>query len=307
MSPDGNRATNLLLVVVIALILASMAIPVARNEPPPAPPTAPVRDTRDAEIADLVAKVDLLLRSTPALPDAPAADEIVVRVPGQLARDLGLTAGDIRALVEGMARMAKLAGGAAEKEADPKRRSANEVAAIATSRNVCSAHAQFQASARADVDHDGIGEFGTFTELSGAREVRGSDQKLNPPVLSGAFRSPGPEGFVARAGYHFIIYLPDAAGDGIAADAAGTDRVDPELAERHWCLYAWPIAHGETGRLTFMVNQAGDVLATDCAQYTGPSGPRPGAAFVSGGPYSITGTPAIGRTGQDGNEWKQAN
>jgi hypothetical protein len=308
-SPDSNRATNLLLVVVIALLLVSLAIPVVRTETPPAPPPeVGARGARDEAFADLVAKVDLLLRAAPAAPTAFGEDDVVVRVPGKLARDLGITAADVRALVEGLARMSKLAGAAEQKEPDGKQMNANETAAIATGRNVCSAQAQFQATARADVDGDLRGEFGSFVELSGAREVRGNAQagRLNPPVLSGAFRSPTPEGFVSRSGYYFVIYLPDAAGDGIATDGAGFDRIDPDRARGYWCMYAWPVTYGETGRRTFMTNQAGDVLTTDCPQYSGPSAPRPGAAFTGGGPYSIIGASAVGVTGQDGNEWKQA-
>ncbi len=42
------------------------------------------------------------------------------------------------------------------------RLNANETSAISTLRNVSSAQAQFQASAKADVDHDGSGEVGMF-------------------------------------------------------------------------------------------------------------------------------------------------
>src|SRR6185436_6059522 len=54
------------------------------------------------------------------------------------------------------------------------RLNANETSAVSTLRNVSSAQSQFQASAKADVDADGTGEFGMFRELSGASGVRTS-------------------------------------------------------------------------------------------------------------------------------------
>src|SRR2546425_4615992 len=75
------------------------------------------------------------------------------------------------------------------------RLNANETSAISTLRNVSSSQSQFQASAKADVDNDGTGEFGLFRELSAAIGVRTVAAAgtvgavLNPPVLSGAFRT----------------------------------------------------------------------------------------------------------------------
>src|SRR6185436_4356295 len=75
------------------------------------------------------------------------------------------------------------------------RLNANETSAISTLRNISSSQAQFQAAAKADVDNDGSGEFGLFRELSGAVAVRNianastGTAVLNPPVLSGAFRT----------------------------------------------------------------------------------------------------------------------
>src|SRR6185436_9339447 len=52
------------------------------------------------------------------------------------------------------------------------RLNANETSAVSTLRSVSSSQAQFQASAKADVDTDGTGEFGLFREMSGAVGVR---------------------------------------------------------------------------------------------------------------------------------------
>ncbi len=184
---------------------------------------------------------------------------------------------------------------------------ANQIAAIATSRNVISALAQVQASAKIDEDSDGTGEYGGFLELSGAAEGR-MLSVLNPPVLPGAFRLLSPAGEAQRSGYLFRIYLPDARGQGVGEPATGFPRgaVDPQLAETTWCLYAWPVERGRTGLRTFFTNQGGDVLATDTASYSGSgAGPAPDAAFLERG--TITGRIALDARGADGNEWKHVN
>ena len=68
------------------------------------------------------------------------------------------------------------------------RLNSNETAAIATLRNIISAQAQFQSTARADDNNNGVGEYGSFGELSGGVGVRGGNV-LKPPVLSTAFRT----------------------------------------------------------------------------------------------------------------------
>src|SRR5438046_386876 len=74
---------------------------------------------------------------------------------------------------------------------------ANETAAVATLRNVISAQAQFQMSAKADTDNDNNGEYGGFIEMSGAAPGRMAGI-LTPPVLSGAFRALTANGEVLR-------------------------------------------------------------------------------------------------------------
>ncbi|MHC4491714.1 MAG: prepilin-type N-terminal cleavage/methylation domain-containing protein, partial [Planctomycetota bacterium] len=80
------------------------------------------------------------------------------------------------------------------------RLNSNETAAIATLRNIISAQAQFQTTARADENNNGVGEYGTFAEMSGALGVR-AGAVLNPPVLSTAFRAVNANGQVSRSGY----------------------------------------------------------------------------------------------------------
>ena len=191
------------------------------------------------------------------------------------------------------------------------RLNANETAAVATLRNISSAQAQFQATAKADTDNDGTGEFGSFVELSGNTEVRGRTTvgKLNPPVLSGAFRTPDTDGYVSRSGYYFKICLPTSDGTADIPDADDTwTDVDEDLAETTWCCYAWPVNYGNSGNRTFMVNQTGDVVTSEFNGYSGGTGPTAGAGFFQArDAESITGLTAVGTQGQDGRVWRQVN
>ncbi|MHC4449202.1 MAG: hypothetical protein ACYS0E_03520 [Planctomycetota bacterium] len=169
-------------------------------------------------------------------------------------------------------------------DASKARSRANEIAAIATLRNITSAQAQFQACAKADANQNGTGEYGTFGELSGAVEVRGG-AKLNPPVLSTIFRKVD-GGIVTRSGYHYRIFLCDAQGNAVGEEK-GTKGVDAAKAETTWCAYAWPVEYGKK-------------------DYSGTNGPNGDAAFKNDGTKGrITGAAAVGAIGSDGNEWKR--
>jgi prepilin-type N-terminal cleavage/methylation domain-containing protein len=189
------------------------------------------------------------------------------------------------------------------------RLSANETAAIATLRNIISAQAQFQQGAKADTDNDGTGEYGGFVELSGGGAGRMA-AILNPPVLSGAFRVLNAAGEVSRSGYFFHVYLPGAAGVGVAEPQVGftAAALNADLSETTWCAYAWPVNYGQSGNRTFFTNQGGDVIATEAAAYSGTgAGPASDAAFKPADAGRITGAVAIGVAGVDTYVWKQVN
>jgi type II secretory pathway pseudopilin PulG len=199
------------------------------------------------------------------------------------------------------------------------RLSANETAAVATLRAMSSAQAQFQASAKCDVDNDGTGEFGLLRELSGGCGVRMNcaadvvGRVANPPVLSGAFRALDADGEAARSGYLFHMILPGPAGVGVLETRAGAlgDVLDSTLCETTWCCYAWPTAYSKTGARSFFVSETGDIVATDAPVYSGGGRITPakaGAALRAGGLESnITGQVAVGTKGRDGNFWKVIN
>ncbi|HEX5136149.1 MAG TPA: hypothetical protein VFY93_04195 [Planctomycetota bacterium] len=185
------------------------------------------------------------------------------------------------------------------------RHASREVAAIATLRNVTSAQAQFQCTARADENQNGIGEYGSFAELSGAAGVR-DGKVLNPPVLSTAFRLVS-KGRAERNGYRYRIYLPGAGGLPVTErdkGGIGAGEVDPQLAETTWCVYAWPV---EAEGRAFFTNQAGDVLASEPGAYVGEREPPPYAAFRDASGLTaptVTELPEDQRIGADRREWK---
>ena len=187
------------------------------------------------------------------------------------------------------------------------RLSSNEAAAICTLRKLISSQAQFQTRGLADEDADGLGEVGTFAEMSGAVGVRGGAVMV-PAVLSSSFRSVNLNGEVAAHGYQFRIYVPDINGIGLGEAAGGGAPVgiDPGLAETTWCAYAWPTSYEQSGVRTFFVNQQGELIFAARSSYSGPgAGPAPGAALRAGmAANSITGIVATGGTGRDGEFWR---
>lgn len=190
------------------------------------------------------------------------------------------------------------------------RLNANESAAIATLKNISSGQSQCQASGVIDTNNNGSGEYGYFGELSGRTTVRGSTQRISPPVLSTAFGNVA-AARVSRSGYLFQMFLPDATAQGIAEDATGGDtgndnNVDAGQAETLWCCYAWPQVQGNSGKRTFFVNQSGDVLATNGATvaYNGTTLPCTfDVAFSAAASAAMSAAVAANTVGQDGNTW----
>lgn len=192
---------------------------------------------------------------------------------------------------------------------------ANERAAIATLKNIGSAQAQCQACGVIDCNRNGRGEYGFFAELAGAVPVRSDGQggvgtaKIQPPVLSAAFRNVE-NGRVARSGYLFQIFLPDADRRAVAEAKAGGAQgvaVDPAAAERFFCVYAWPLEAGASGRRAFFIDGHGDVLASPNAtgRYSGHGGPPPpDAAFAIDGDGRLGSGNAANHEGRDGQVWK---
>jgi len=178
-------------------------------------------------------------------------------------------------------------------------------------RNICSAQTQFRALAAADVDGDGVGEFGAFQELSSGKPVRGRGALLDPSRLSRAFRDVEPSGILRRSGFCYRLYLP--APEGVATHEVGEQKTafdllpDADLAEKFWCCYAWPIRRNRYAQRTFFINQEGKILATDDTRYEGDSGPAVGAAYLGSCMDVLVGPIAEDAQGHDGNLWKRVN
>ena len=186
-----------------------------------------------------------------------------------------------------------------------------ETSAISTMHQIIEAQVHFSNAKAADVDQNGIGEFGTFAELAGSIEVRdamGGTRRLDPTMISPAFRMVTGFGELQRGGYLFRIYLPDAGGRGLAERPwGGADpAVDASESESFWCVYAWPQDFGTTGRRTFFANQSGNILFTEDPRYNGPGAwVPPGAAFAAPGDQTrIDGQAVVNEPARDGNAWR---
>jgi prepilin-type N-terminal cleavage/methylation domain-containing protein len=187
---------------------------------------------------------------------------------------------------------------------------ADETAAIATVRQIVQSQVIFANRKEADLNGNGVGEHGTFGEMSGnvaVRAANGGTKFMDPSAINPSFRAISPLGEMVRSGYYYRLYLPGPAGEGLLElPGGGADpAVSAELADNTWCVYAWPQKYGLTGRRTFFANQTGDITSTDDPKYTGPGAPLPpGAAFADTGPAgNINGLIAVNEVGRDGNTW----
>lgn len=186
----------------------------------------------------------------------------------------------------------------------------NETAAVAALRTVVNSQVTVQNLKAIDANNNGIGEYGSFAELAGRSQLRGTNLLLAPPVLAASFGTVN-NGTVSRLGYHFRMFLPGAGGVGVAEDLTGgianAASIDPNLAETFWCAYAWPQFLGNSGRRTFFVNQQGELLQAQNSvrNYSGTTAtPVADAAFsnpVLAG--DISGAIASNGQGSDGETW----
>jgi hypothetical protein len=187
------------------------------------------------------------------------------------------------------------------------RMDANESSAVSVLHAAAKAQSQFWRGAYADEDGDGQGEYGTFGEISGAVGVRGGTHKAATELLSIAGVSA--DGEARSGGYVFRMYLPGPGGVGVrerSGGGIGAGALAPDLSERHWCCYAWPIRRGASARHAFFINEYSEVCETEDPRYdvANCGELRAGAAFATGGLDAMTGAVAIGTRGADGNYWR---
>jgi hypothetical protein len=185
---------------------------------------------------------------------------------------------------------------------------ANETAAISILRTISSAQAQFQRSGKADEDNDGTGEYGFFAELTGKAGVRGGSMRV-PTDMTQSMSAVDPNGEVSRNGYIYRLYLPEALGVGHREAALGgiaPGVLEPDGAEVHWIVYAWPANHGHSGIRTFFVNQKDEIITTEDEDHSGSDDDdlEAGSATTTSDLSRMTALPAIGTVGADGNYWR---
>jgi hypothetical protein len=131
--------------------------------------------------------------------------------------------------------------------------SANESAAATSLKSgVFPAEIQFQAGGYADDNGNGVGEYGFFSEMSGAPV---GDNKLTLSLLNETWNDPTP----LINGYRFAVFLPDDR-DG-SVDSPDARRTVKGKAEEGFVAYAWPDEEG-SGRRMFAITAAGTVYAT---------------------------------------------
>jgi prepilin-type N-terminal cleavage/methylation domain-containing protein len=219
--------------------------------------------------------------------------------------------------------------------------SANETSAIANLRNLGSAQAMVQGAGRIDVDNDAIGEYGTFLELAGRVKVRkgriastpaGSDfstvgTEIRPAIISPSLGSVDGNGFVAKAGYLYMILMPDSSDPALwvhelntgtgdlpvpdlsssGQNGGGTGKIGIDLSETMWCCYAIPANRGNSGNRVFFTCQSGDILQSynDVAKHSGSATPVDGRSAFLGD--NITSRIAVGTQARDKDVWKITN
>jgi len=183
---------------------------------------------------------------------------------------------------------------------------ANEAAVIATMRAIATAQFQFQSSGALDEDGDATFEYGTLGELGALEPLRGSSAPLSRNLLSQGVAGVDAQGRVLRHGYYFRMFLPDAAGAGVAATAANAALIDATQASTWWVCVAWPVEEGTTGNCTFFVNQQGQVLRSRRPGYSGTtSQPAAGCGLFGNATVDHIAAPSIAADalGSDGKTW----
>lgn len=185
---------------------------------------------------------------------------------------------------------------------------ANEGAAVATLRSVLSAQAAFQGASLIDLDRDGLSEFGTLNEMAGEAPLPSGDV-VRPPYLPKSLAIPAGQSRVLKSGYYFQLYLPDQAGLGVSDPTNARNGVEANGSELHWCIVAWPVRHGQTGRHTYFTNERGDIVKTRSNLYSGTANVPPAGCALIGNtsPDHIIGTSvAADANGADGEYWTSA-
>ncbi len=198
----------------------------------------------------------------------------------------------------------------------------NENSAIGSLRTLSTSQNQFQNGSVKDRDLDGVGEYGFFTELSGILPVPvGTEQgsEARPFFVNSVFGATSQKngGIASKNGYYYVIYLPSGNEQNPPIRENG-QRVPPSSSmppteaesneinaqECRWVCYAWPMNRGRTGNKCFMINQSGEVIASQDATYSGlQSVPASNACLDTTMGSDIDGSIIMGIPATDGFIW----
>lgn len=180
---------------------------------------------------------------------------------------------------------------------------ANEGSTIGSLRTIATAQAQIQSNSNIDQDGDATGEYAFLQELAGSAMLRSKDRTANPPYISPRL-TPSMDGIARKNGYCFYMYLPadmnfkTAMGEADMKTSKNPETVNAQ--EIRWICYAWPINYPETGRRVFVIDQSGEVFASnnEGGRYSGSNKPDFDSAWSNPEGQIQTGI------GKDGQSWK---
>jgi hypothetical protein len=133
-----------------------------------------------------------------------------------------------------------------------------------------------------DQDSDGVGEYGTLAELSGAVKIRGSDSSCAKSPFILMILNPAGKAFAYKSGYNYIIYL--AGKKRAITDLNRGDPPNTDLQEVDFVAYAWPVTYGKSGDRVFAINSQGLIMQMPNRKglWSGDKVPPPGLAMIDG-------------------------
>jgi len=139
------------------------------------------------------------------------------------------------------------------------RLAANESSAIASLRTLSSAQETFRSSIMIDEDTDGLGEYGTLSQLAGLVACPNGNT-ADPPFIDDQL------GSANKSGYVFDMLLGGTT-------ACGTVAVTPatNANEITYFAYATPVSYGRSGNRTFVLDSSGVIRGSDMGAATTPT------------------------------------
>ncbi len=159
-------------------------------------------------------------------------------------------------------------------------------------------------------DKDEDGEYGTLRELSGSSSSRVKTAASS--LIPRTFCPPEKSTRLVRHGYIFQMFLPGEKGWESEKIKTTNKQEIIDAQEKHFICYAWPKKIYNGSQRIFVINEEGDIYASDNegakqGYYGEKKAPRPDAAIDEKfkdlkNPFS--GSLADGVRGKDGGIWR---